>query len=191
MLDTAKQRGFTPRSVCFDSWYSGLPNLKAIHKHGWQWLTRFKSNRAVDPDDTGNRPLYLLTIPPEGKVVHLRGYGLIRVFVLVSEDMQDVQFWATSDLNMTEAQRQQRATQAWAIEEYHRGLKQCCGVQRCQARTERAQRNHILFALRAFVRLEWQRLQTGQSWYESKKRMVRQAIRAYTAHPVLTLPTTA
>lgn len=191
MLQTAQQRGFTPRLVCFDSWYSGLDNLKAVRKHGWHWLTRFKSNRAVDPDDTGNRPIYLLTIPPEGRVVHLRGYGLIRVFALVNADLEDAEFWATSDLDMNEATRKQTQQQAWAIEEYHRGLKQCCAVERCQARTERAQRNHILFAIRAFIRLEWQRLQTGQSWYESKKRVVRQAIRAYTAHPILTLPTTA
>lgn len=191
MLDTAKQRGFAPRYVCFDSWYSSLENLKAVRKHGWHWLTRFKSNRAVDPDDTGNRPIYLLTIPPEGLVVHLRGYGMIRVFALVNADMEEAEFWATSDLSMSAADRKQTQQQAWAIEEYHRGLKQCCGIERCQARTERAQYNHILYAIRAFVRLEHQRLQTGQSWYESKKKMVRQAIRAYTAQPSLTLPTTA
>lgn len=191
MLQTAKQRGFAPSYVCFDSWYSGLDNPKAVRKHGWHWLTRFKSNRAVDPDDTGNRPIYLLNIPSEGLLVHLRGYGMIRVFALVNADMEEAEFWATSDLNLSEAERKQIQQQAWAIEEYHRGLKQCCGVERCQARTERAQRNHILFAIRAFVRLEWQRLQTGQSWYESKKSIVRQALRVYTAHPSLMLPTTA
>lgn len=29
------------------------------------------------------------------------------------------------------------------IEEYHRGFKQCCGVERCQARREQAQRNYF------------------------------------------------
>jgi putative transposase len=191
MLATAKERGFSPDYVSFDSWYSGLDNLKAVRNHGWHWLTRFKSNRAVDPDDTGNRQIYLLPLPPEGLVVHLRGYGMIRVFAIVSEDMEEVAFWATSDLSMTEAKRQQVADEAFAIEEYHRGLKQCCGVERCQSRKERAQHNHILWAIRAFVRLEWQRLQTGRSWYESKKLLIRQAIRAYRAGPTLTLPTTA
>ena len=80
MLQTAKERGFSPAYVAFDSWYSGLDNLKAIRSHGWQRLTRFKSNRTVDPDDTGNRQIYLLNIPEEGLVVHLRGYGMIQVF---------------------------------------------------------------------------------------------------------------
>lgn len=191
MLATAQQRGFRPQYVCFDSWYSGLDNLKAIRAHGWHWLTRFKSNRAVDPDDTGNRQIYLLDIPPEGKVVHLRGYGFVKVFVTLDENQEEARFWASSDLTMTEPLRQQLAAEALVIEEYHRGLKQCCAVEGCQARTQRAQHNHILYAIRAFIRLEWQRLQTGRSWYESKKQIVREAIRAYRANPLFMLPTTA
>ncbi len=191
MLATAKQRGFQTAYVCFDSWYSGLDNLKAIRNHGWHWLTRFKSNRALDPDGTGNRQIYLLAIPPEGLVVHLRGYGMVRVFVEVSDDLEDVAFWASSDLSMTAQEREQVASEALAIEEYHRGLKQCCAVERCQARRERSQRNHILFAMRACVRLEWRRLWSGLSWYESKKALLREAMRAYRASPTLTLPTTA
>jgi hypothetical protein len=191
MLSTAKARGFAPEYVCFDSWYSGLDNLKAIREHGWHWFTRLKTNRAVDPDGTGNRQVYLLPIPSEGLVVHLRGYGMIRVFVEMSKDMDEAAFWATSDLSMTQVKREQISLEAVAIEEYHRGLKQCCGVERCQARTERSQRNHILLAIRAFIRLEWRRLETGCSWYETKKQMLREALRAYRARPTLTLPTTA
>ena len=191
MLQTAKQRGFTPAYVCFDSWYSSLPNLKAVRGHGWHFVCRLKSNRQVNPDNTSNVDVGLLNIPAEGRVVHLRGFGRVRVFALVNADMEDPQFWATSDLAMTEAKRRQVAGEALAIEEYHRGLKQCCGVERCQARSEQAQRNHIVFAVRAFVRLEQQRLQTGRSWYESKKQVVREAIRAFRARSLYTLATTA
>jgi hypothetical protein len=191
MLETAKERSFQPRYVCFDSWYSGLDNLKAIRNHGWQWFTRFKSNRAVDPDGTGNRQIYLLSIPEEGLVVPLRGYGFIKVFVEVSDDLEEVAFWATSEFAMTETTREQTATEAMAIEAYHRRLKQCCGVEGCPTRRERCQRNHILYALRAFVRLEWQRLATERSWYASKQQLLREAIRTYRSRPTLTLPSTA
>ena len=70
------------------------------------------------------------------------------------------------------------------IENYHRGLKQCCGVERCQARAGRAQRNHIGMAIRAFLRLERHFYATGVSWYEAKARIVRGAIRAYIAKPL-------
>jgi hypothetical protein len=56
----------------------------------------------------------------------------------------------------------------WSIEEYHRGLKQCCGVEKAQVRSARAQRNHIGLAIRAFLRLEIHWFNTGMSWYESK-----------------------
>src|SRR5438093_13544828 len=57
MLETAKKRGFTPRYVCFDGWYSSLANLKLIGSFGLQWLTRLKANRLVNPDGAGTRPL--------------------------------------------------------------------------------------------------------------------------------------
>ena len=44
--------------------------------------------------------------------------------------------------------------QSFKIENYHRGLKQCCAVECCQCRSEAKQRGHILLSLRAFVRLE-------------------------------------
>jgi hypothetical protein len=88
---------------------------------------------------------------------------MVKVFVEVCDDLEDVAFWATSDLDMTAATRKQVADEEPAIEQYHRGLKQCCGVERCQAWAERAQKNHILFAIRAFVRLAYQRLCIGRS----------------------------
>jgi putative transposase len=57
---------------------------------------------------------------------------------------------------------------SFAIENYHRELKQNCGVERCQARSERAQRNHIGLALRAFLRLEWHFFTTGVSGFEGR-----------------------
>jgi len=53
------------------------------------------------------------------------------------------------------------ALDAWQIEVYHRGLKQFTGIERGQYRLEVSQRNHIGLAIRAFVRLEVYRLQTG------------------------------
>ena len=54
---------------------------------------------------------------------------------------------------MSEAQRQLWADRAWLVEVYHRAVKQFTGIERGQFRLERAQRNHIGLALRAYVRL--------------------------------------
>ena len=73
MLNVAEERGFSPEFVLFDTWYSSLENLKTIRKKGWHWLTRLKKNRLVNPDNTGNIAIELVTIPPEGMKVHLKG----------------------------------------------------------------------------------------------------------------------
>ncbi|AKB54692.1 hypothetical protein MSBRM_1694 [Methanosarcina barkeri MS] len=52
------------------------------------------------------------------------------------------------------------------IEDYHRGIKQFCGVEKCKARKEESQRVHIMFSLRAFLRLELQRIKSGIFWFE-------------------------
>lgn len=186
MLTTAAARGFQPHLVAFDNWYSSLDNLKAIRRHEWHWLTRLKGNRLVNPDGTGNRPLSDVALAPHGTQVHLKGYGFILVFRIDAAD-GDTEYWATSRLDMTPGQRTEWAGQVWTIETYHRGLKQHCGVERCQARSARAQRNHIGWAIRAFLRLEYHRWRTGTSWFTTKLDIIRPAIQHYLAHasPIL------
>ena len=182
MLRKAKERSFQPRIVLFDSWYSSVDNLKTIRKFGWHWLTRLKKNRLVNSDNTKNMPIQEIEIPPEGREVHLKAYGFIKVFRIVSED-GDIGYWATDALEMDEAKREKMGGYSWKIEEYHRGIKQFCGVECCQARKSQSQRAHIMFALRAFLRLEAERLRTGISWFESKRRIIRQSITKYIKYP--------
>jgi len=190
MIEQAKQRGFEPELVVFDSWYSGLPNLKLLRSLEWHWLTQLKSNREVSIDRSGNRAISEIFIPSQGCLVHLKGYGWIKVFRTVGTN-GDAEYWATSRLGMTIEQAAFHALDAWQIEVYHRGLKQFTGVERGQYRLEISQRNHIGLAIRAFVRLEIHRLRTGISWFEAKKGIIRSAVRLYLAHPTITLGSTA
>ncbi|HRF45071.1 MAG TPA: transposase, partial [Candidatus Competibacteraceae bacterium] len=190
MLEVAHGRGFVPDYVVFDSWYSGLDNLKQVRDLGWKWLTQLKTNRLVNLDRTGLRPVAHVETAAQGAIVHLKGYGLIRLFLIVAPD-GDKAYWATNDLNMMALTRVRFAGYAWTIEHYHRGIKQYCGVERAQVRAARAQRNHIGLSLRAFLRLEWHCYQTGISWFEAKTAIIRPAVRAYLANPLYTLPATA
>lgn len=182
MLAQAQQRGFAPEAVIFDSWYASLPNLKQIRTLGWRWVTRLECNRQVNPDGQGNRRLDQVELSESGTRVHLKGYGFIQVFKIVATD-SDIDYWATSDLEMSDLQRLRFAESGWMIETYHRGIKQFCGVERCQARSATAQRNHIELALRAFLRLEYHCYVNGISWFEAKTSIIRNAVRAYLANP--------
>ncbi len=190
MVNQAHERGFEPELVVFDSWYSGLDNVKLVRDLEWHWLTQLKSNRLVSTDRTGNRAISQISIPMQGCIVHLKGYGWIKVFQTVGTN-GDAEYWATSRLDMTIEQTAFYALDAWQIEVYHRGLKQFTGIERGQYRLEVAQRNYIGLAIRAFVRLEIHRSQSGISWFEAKTGIIRSAMRAYLAHPTLTLCSTA
>jgi len=149
-----------------------------------------QSNRLVNPDRTGNRPLSEVEIAERGKIVHLKGYGLIKVFKIVAPD-GDMEYWATNDREMNELTRLHFAEQVSVIENYPRGIKQFCGIAQAQVRSARAQRNHIGMALRAFLRLEHHRLRTGISWFAAKTAIIRHAVQAYLVQPLYTLGATA
>lgn len=187
MLATAKARDMAPKCVLFDTWYSGKDNLKAVRDHGWHFLTRVRCNRRVNPDRTGNRSISECDISESGTLVHLEGFGMVKAF-RIAADASGTEHWITDDLTMDGARRKELAGQAWKIEEYHRGLKQHCHVDRCQARARRAQAVHIGLAIRAFVRLEWHRVKSKVSWFSAKTAIVREAIREYLAKPLIRLP---
>jgi len=190
MLFKAKIRGFEPRYVLFDSWYASLDNLKIIRSHNWNRLTRLKSDRHINPDGKGNVPLSLADISETGTEVHLKDYGFIKVFRIAAKD-GSAEHGATDVLDMDELGRIKFADFSWTIENYHRGLKQFCGVERALVRASKAQRNHIGLSIRTFLRFEVFSLKTGCGWFEAKTRIIRDAVRAYLSNPVYVLPPTA
>lgn len=190
LLAEAKQRGFQPSYVAFDGWYASLANLKYLRTLGWHWLTRLKANRQVNPDRQGLCALEHVAIGAHGRVVWLEGYGLIRVFLIVSPD-GDREYWGTDQLAMDEWERLKWASYAWAIEQYHRGIKQYGLIERAQVRSARAWRNHIGLCLRAFLRLESYCYHKGLIWFDAKTAIIRDAVRQYLTHPYYVLLPTA
>jgi putative transposase len=186
LLRRLRDRGLTPRCVCFDGWYGGLDNLKLLRSFGWRWLTRLKSNRSVRLERGPPVAVRDAPIAASGTVVWLPGYGLVKVFRIVARD-GDTEHWASGDLGLSELDRLRYGEQSWAIESYHRGLKQHCGAERCQVRRARAQRNHIGFAIRAFLRLESWCFGHGLTWFQAKAEVIRDAVRSYLAQPKYTL----
>jgi putative transposase len=186
LLRAAKERGLSPKRVCFDSWYASVDNLKLVRQLGWVFLTALKCNRLIRMDFGPPTRLDEAAIPAEGRVVYLPGYGQVKVFRVVAPD-GDAEYWATNDWAMTPLERQRWEDYAWRIEEYHRGIKQHCGVEDCSARLAAIQRGHIALAIRAFLRLQAYCWRTGVSWLEAKLGIVRAAVTAYLRAPHVTL----
>ncbi len=67
--------------------------------------------------------IHEIDVPPGGRVVHLKAYGFIKVFKIVSKD-GDIEYWATDLLDMDESEREKMGLVSWNMEEYHRDIKQ-------------------------------------------------------------------
>jgi putative transposase len=186
MIEMAKNRGFKPQCVGFDSWYASLENLKYIRNLEWIWLTRLEVNRQVNSDNTKNKPLSETVINEEGTIVHLKGYGMVKVFKIVSKK-GDIGYWATNKLDMNVMECLSLGEKTWGIEEYHREIKQYCGVERCQARSRKAQINHIGLSIRACLRLIVKSYNWGKSLFEIKHNIIRNALKHYLSNPDVTL----
>ena len=172
MLSLAKSRGLKPQAVVFDSWYSSLKNLKAIRDHGWIWVTSLRKNRKVNRDEN----LEDLQIPDGGLSVHLRGYGWVTVFKFEAKNGR-IDYITTNMEKPTRDAVDGIVKARWSIEVYHRELKQTCGIERCQARTGRAQRNHICLAIKAWIDRHIRRINQKISFYQQAWDVIKPAIK--------------
>ena len=171
MLQHAKEREVKPEAVIADSWYSSLDNLKCIRDFGWNFVMGLRKNRVVNK----NQKLCDLDIPEAGLRIHLRGYGWITVFRFVSSDRR-TDYIGTNVENPTRDQILALVKKRWEIEVFHRELKQTCGLEQCQARTSRAQRNHIVLSVLTWIKQAALRKQYSISFYQQQWNTIKDAI---------------
>ena len=108
--------------------------------------------------------------------VWLKGFGFVIVAQIVFKN-GDIRYIATNDLSITDYETlSKHAKKRWTIEEFHRGIKQTTGIEKCYSIKKSSQLTHIFSCFVAFVKLEFQRLKTGISWYEQKAQAVRLGI---------------
>lgn len=171
MLKEAQRRGVNPEAVVADSWYSSLDNVKCIRNLGWIWVMGLKKNRVVNKGEN----LENLHIPDEGLRVHLRGYGWIHVFRFVAKNGR-TDYYGTNMESPTRHDVESLIRKRWEIEVFHRELKQTCGLQNCQSRTGRAQRNHIGFSVLSWIKSAEVRRKFSVSFYQQQWSTIKAAI---------------
>ena len=75
----------------------------------------------------------------------------------------------------------------WKIEQLHREGKQLTGLERCQCRKARIQRNHIGCAFLVWVRLKELATQTGRTVYQVKYGLLDEHLIQQLKNPSLTM----
>ena len=180
MFKIAHNRGFSPQYTLIDAWFTSIGNLKAIDAYGWQWIGELAVNRLISLKKGAYVHVSDLDWTRERvRKVWLKAYGFVLVSKIVFAS-GDIAYLATNDLSLADPETiKAHYAHRWTIETFHRGIKQCTGIERCYAVKERSQRNHILCAFLAFLRLEWERIQNAVSWYEQKLSFTRSAVTAY------------
>jgi hypothetical protein len=91
---------------------------------------------------------------------------------------------ATNDLSQASTDAVQDVCDVrWKIEEFHRELKQLTGVEACQCRKARIQRNHIACALLVWSRLKVIAYESGRTVYQIKHGMLSDYLKGQLKHP--------
>jgi len=73
--------GLKPDFLTFERWYASLENLQRVRNHQLGFLFAQENNRLVSLK-TANKycQVQRLEIPEEGLIVHLKGFGKVKVF---------------------------------------------------------------------------------------------------------------
>lgn len=186
LLGLLANKGLDFDRVLMDSWYATKELMLFIEKLDKLYYCPLKSNRLVD--DSGGALKYrhvdsLAWSQAElahGKIIKIKGFPKehkVKLFrVEVSNNRTD---WVvTNDL----AQDSTNATQdacgiRWKIEQFHRELKQLTGVEKCQCRKARTQRNHIACAVLVWIRMTAIARKALTNIYNLKKGMLSHYMR--------------
>lgn len=170
-----KQISFT--AVLMDTWYATKEVMLLIESLEKLYYCPMKDNRQVD-DSCGQSPYQRIDSLSwtekelqEGKILKIKGFPKehkVRCFrVVVSTNRTDFVVTNDKSQNSTEA-IQEVCSFRWRIEQLHRESKQLTGLEDCQCRKSRIQRNHIGCALLVWVRLKAIARSTWRTIYQVK-----------------------
>lgn len=174
-------------TVLMDAWYATMPLWKRIEALGKVYYCPVRGNRQVSlgPGQPYQR-VDALDGCDEGVLVHLKGMPKghrVKLFRLAFSS-ERTEYVVTNDVSQSsaEAAREECAVR-WKIEQLHREVKQTTGIEKCQCRKERAQRNHVGCALLVWVRLKSLAEEVGTTVYALKRDLLSDYMVAQLRNP--------
>jgi hypothetical protein len=175
------QKGLLFKTVLFDSWYASNALMLYVSDLGKLFYCPVKQNRLARAPDTREhyQPINQLTWNEDelkgGKPIRLRGmpadFAMKMFRVPVSTNRTDYVVTNDPSQQCSDDTRKVCAIR-WLIEQFHRELKQLTGVEKCECRKQRIQRNHIACAVLVWVRLKKIAYDSGQTVYQIKKSLL-------------------
>jgi hypothetical protein len=194
MLDQLALRHVLFRFVLMDSWYATTALMTRLIAEEKIFYCPLKKNRLVD-DSGGEAPyrrLETLSWTPDelqqGKLVKVKKFAQdtrLKMFrVVVSTNRTD--YICTNDVTQSDTtEAQQVSGQRWKIEQFHREAKQITGIERCQCRLNRSQRNHIASALLVWIVFKELADKTAQTVYQLKHGLLSDYLKQQLRNPAI------
>lgn len=164
------------RTVLMDTWYATVRLMMHIDRLGKIYYCPIKENRLVNEDGIGGIYKKVTELVwndkelKEGKIVKIKkfpGDKKVKLFRFATDCGTD--FIVTNDLNQNSSEVTQNVCKVrWKIEEFHREIKQETGIEHCECRKDRLQRNHIGCAMLVWTRMKYFAYKTGKTIYQIK-----------------------
>ncbi|OGV27805.1 MAG: transposase [Legionellales bacterium RIFCSPHIGHO2_12_FULL_37_14] len=182
LTNLISHKGLPFKTVLMDTWYATAPLMLFINDHKKIFYCPMRKNRLVKSMDTHGQYLparELQWTPDEislGKKIRLKGmpeHLAMKMFsVAVSPNRTD--YVVTNDTAQQCADDTKKICAIrWYVEQFHREIKQLTGVDKCQCRKQRIQRNHIACAIHVWVLLKKLAYKTGRTVYQIKKNLLK------------------
>ncbi len=162
-----------------------------IHRMGMQFVTTLKENR-------------LISLSKKGGYIHLQEiewieeqlqYGIeiklqevpfhVQLFKLVAPDGNIDWVITNCPEKISIDLVQQENKVRWHIETMHRELKQLTGIEKCQSRKQRSQRNHISYCYQAWFALKRKAKEMEKTVYAVRTELFSEYLKAILKNPII------
>ena len=166
------------KTILMDTWYSSQELMKYIDVDIKKiYYCPLKENRLVD--DSGGKEKYKKVNElnwseielAKGKMIKIKNFPAdkkVKLFRVTATDSR-TDFVCTNDLSQDSSEVAQNVCKVrWKVEEFHREIKQETGIEQCECRKDRLQRNHIGCAMLVWVRMKNLAYKAGKTIYQIK-----------------------
>ncbi len=191
LIAAKKEKGIKASIILFDSWYASVKNIKLIHRMGMQFITTFKDNRLISLSKEGGyihlqeiewteeQKQYSVTIKLQEVPFHVQLFKLVAPNGDVDWVITNCPEKISADLVLQENKVR------WNIETMHRELKQLTGIEKCQARKARSQRNHISYCYQAWFALKRQAQVMEKTVYAVRNDLFAEYLKTMLTKPII------
>jgi hypothetical protein len=162
-----------PQFVLFDAWYPSKQLLKRVRDYGWYFVCQLKKNRRFE-----GQPLCQYLPQPYWQATGALA-GDMKVLVVRYRR----KYYATNRLSLSAKEVRTLYRKRQEVEEVIRVLKSQLSLEACQAGYKRsaktpplpregAQEHHVALCLVAYLIVERERLDSGDTWRQRKRQLI-------------------